>query len=186
MFTFNMAINPSMPTGTIADMLAETLVHEGTHLQIAMDKVVFDPAHKSPHAAGFGKYQTAAKSLPSYSNLLIFLNNYMEMVLTKHKQPTDEATRQKDAQKIMDLLLEEKYVYDQDKAKFGAARTNAQLAVDYIKDGLDAVGIPPSANLPNLNGILVDVEDFLNELDALVKPASTPAPPSPAAGGGKP
>lgn len=177
-FQFNMAINQSMPASTIPESLAEILIHEGTHLQIAMDKVVFDPVSKSPHATGFAKYQTTAKSLASYENLLIFLNNYMEMVLTKHHLSTDEEKRQKDAQKIMDLLLEEKYVYDQDKAKFGVSRTNAQLAVDYIKDGLNAVGIPPSSNLPNLRGVLVDVEDFLNELDIRLKPANTSTNPT--------
>lgn len=185
-FGFNMTINQSMPADTVPDMVAEVLVHEGTHLQIAMDKVVYNPSNKSPHEAGFGKYQTTAKSLASYGNLLIYLNNYMEMVLTKHKQPTDEATRQKDAQKIVDLLVEEKYVYDQDKAKFGQGRTNSQLAADYIKDGLDAVGILPSANLPNLNNVLLNAEDFLDELDAQLKPPPAPTKPAQAPGGGKP
>jgi hypothetical protein len=170
------AVSNGLSASSSSDALAQTLVHEGTHLQIAMDKIALNPSSRSPHAATFGQFQAAAKALASYENLTIFINNYIEREKTRLQMKTDEATRQKEARKIMDLIIEEKYVYLQDQARTGVGRSNARLALDYLNRGLSGVGIDPA---PNLGGLLVDVEEFLDELDAK-KPASpTPAAPKP-------
>ena len=111
------------------------------------------PQNQSAHAATFAKYVQTAKGLSS--SLTAQLDLYMEKVLTKRKVPTDSGARFKDARKIVDLIVEEKYVYDQDKKRFGAARSNRSVANDYVVDGLDAVGIVSAANIqPDLSNLV--------------------------------
>jgi uncharacterized protein DUF4157 len=185
--TGTMTINSAMQ-GTTPDALSQVLAHEGVHFQIAMDKLVSSQS-QSAHAGSFGKYVQTAKVLPSQSALTAQLDLYMEKVLTQKKLPTDPTSRFKDVRKIMDLVIEEKYVYDQDKKRFGAVRSNRKIASDYVVDGLDAIGIPPSANVqPDLGNLITLAEKFLNELDAQLSPPPAPAPQPapPPSGSGKP
>jgi hypothetical protein len=181
-----MTVNSAMTPGTTPDALAQVLVHEGTHFQISMDKLVISPQNQSAHAGPFGKYVQTAKSLSSA--LMAQLDLYMEKVLTQRKVPTDSGARFKDARKIVDLIVEEKYVYDQDKKRSGAGRSNRAIASDYVVDGLDAVGIPKSANIQSdLNNLIGVAEKFLNDLDAQLNPPPPPPQPAPPpSGSGKP
>lgn len=180
-----MTVNSAMAPGTTADALAQVLVHEGTHFQISADKLV-SPQNQSAHAATFAKYVQTAKGLSS--SLMAQLDLYMEKVLTQRKVPTDSGARFKDARKIVDLIVEEKYVYDQDKKRSGAARSNRIIASDYVVDGLDAVGIVSTANIqPDLNNLIGVAEKFLNDLDTQLNPPPPPAQPAPPpSGSGKP
>ncbi len=177
--TGTMTVNSTMPQGTTPDALAQVLVHEGTHFQIASDKLL-SPQNQSAHAGSFAKYVTTAAGLPSRANLMAQLDLYMEKVLTQKKLPTDSTARFKDARKILGLVVEEKYVYDQDKKRFGAARSNRIIANDYIVDGLNAVGISSSANIqPDLSNLVTLAEKVLDDLDAqLNPPPQAPAAPS--------
>jgi hypothetical protein len=182
-----MTVNSAMAS-TTPDALAQILVHEGIHFQIATDKLV-SPQNQSAHAGSFGKYVTTAKSLSSRSTLMAQLDLYMEKVLKSKNQPTDSTSRFKDASKILDLIVEEKYVYDQDKKRGASARSNRTIGNDYVVDGLNAIGIPPSVNIqPDLGNVITLAEKFLNDLDAQLKPPAVPPSQSapPPSGSGKP
>jgi hypothetical protein len=182
-----MTVNSTMASIT-PDALAQILVHEGIHFQIATDKLV-SPQNQSAHAGSFGKYIATAKSLPSRSTLRAQLDLYMEKVLKSKNQPTDSTARFKDASKILDLIVEEKYVYDQDKKRGAPARSNRTIGNDYVVDGLDAIGIPPSVKIqPDLGNVITLAEKFLNDLDVQLNPPAAPPSQSapPPSGSGKP
>lgn len=157
-------INPSIPTGHGARDMAETLVHEGTHLLIYMDSLGIT---RSRHADKMQRYRDVAAQ--QGGKITQKIDFFIDLVLTKANKPNNAADRAKDAAKVVSLLTEEKYVYDQDAVTLKKLRSNRQIAADYIPIGLAEIGIlqssQPAADVAKL---VTDATDFLDTLDRWV------------------
>jgi Domain of unknown function (DUF4157) len=158
-------INSSTPTGHSARELAETLVHEGTHMWIYFDSLGLT---RSRHVDKFKRYSDMADKQPG-KNIKQKFVFFIDLVLTKAGKPSNPADNDKDAAKAVSLLIEEKYVYDQDALSTKKLRSNGQIAADYVSIALNAIGIPPSSQpAADVAKLIGDATGFLDMMDQMV------------------
>ena len=129
-FTANMEMSISK---TASAALAENLFHEGIHMLLFMDDLL---PGGSPHGAALTNYKKIAAASPDFAPMS---SQLATLLATKLK--LTQAQGQKQAGDLINDIIEEKYVRDQESAKFNAPFTNRALASTYILKDLNDVGI---------------------------------------------
>jgi hypothetical protein len=97
--------------------------------------------------------------------------------LTQQKQNTAAAGKM--ASELLDNLWEEKYVRDQEKAKFNAAFTNRALASTQILHDLNDQNINPSPTDVLFQSVALAAAGIMDAIDQQTKAAQQPTTPPP-------
>ena len=140
------------------DELTRNLYHEGLHMLLFMDGLL--PSQPSSHAASFAAYQRRFEAHPGARELLARLEVFIEPQLQQRAQ-RDAAHL---AVEIRDHLIEEKYIFDQERAHLGTAFSNRSLALTYIVQGLQEVGV---LGRPDDRDVRTMVDHAVQALDAV-------------------
>ncbi|HTT22845.1 MAG TPA: DUF4157 domain-containing protein [Candidatus Sulfotelmatobacter sp.] len=162
--------------------LAEDLYHEGIHMLVMMDSLL----PTSPHGASLANYKKIANAQPDFGLFSAELEVFIEQDLQLRKQNPAPGTAKKDADKLLSDLWEEKYVRDQEKAKFNAPFNNGDLALTYILKDLGVLGIRANASDRNLQSIVQKAAKIMTAIDQLVSQQSGPAQQQPSPNATKP
>jgi hypothetical protein len=174
----NMTITVADPATVTPAALSRDLYHEAVHLALFMDRLV--PARDTAaYTTGFGAYTRAAAASASRTTLAAELEVHIDLDLSTRGLGGPGRARS-DAEAILANVLEEKYVFDQERAKVGTVTPNAGLAAGYLRQGFGLVGVhqPRPADFTRMVGLLTAV---LDDIDRSRAPAPVPAPaPAPA------
>jgi hypothetical protein len=165
-FTANMVMQINSNSSTD---LAQNLYHEGVHMLLFMDDLL---PGGSPHGAALTNYKTIAAAHPDFAQMN---SQLATMFATKLKLTQPQA--QKKAADLVNDVLEEKYVRDQEAAKFKASFTNRALASTQILKDLNDVGISVPITDVAFQSIAQAAARIMDDIDQKVKAAQTPAPP---------
>jgi hypothetical protein len=172
--------DPAAVTG-----LATSLYHEGIHMLLYMEQIL-SASPPSPHAAAFANYGRVAQQHTDYGPLLAELEVFIDLDLGKRNagQPRDYARN--GARETINHVIEEKYVFDQEKAQFGTQFTNRSLALSYVLDSLTELGVRASPTDRNVVTIVDKATRILDDIDRLIRvqpvAPTTPGPGAPAPG----
>jgi len=148
--------------------LATKLYHEGLHMILFMEDILpSSPA--SPHATAFANYNKIAKAHKDFVTAVAETEVFIDLDLAKRKA-SQKGLAKKAAGEIAAHLVEEKYVFDQEKAKFGAAFTNRQLAATYVMEGFTALGVSASVTDKNVVSIYDKFAAVFDEIDKQTAP----------------
>jgi hypothetical protein len=166
-FTANMEMSVSKTASTA---LAENLFHEGIHMLLFMDDLL---PGGSPHGAALTNYKKIAAASPDFGPM----NSQLATMLATKLKLT-QAQGQKQAGDLVNDVIEEKYVRDQEAAKFHAPFTNRALASTYILKDLNDVGISVPITDIAFQSIAQAAARIMDDIDQKVKAAqpSTPLP----------
>lgn len=169
-FTANMQMKVNSKSSTD---LAQNLFHEGVHMLIFMDK--FLPT--SPHGAALANYKKIAKAHADFVSVRDQLKTLIETGLKSQK--VDPAGAQKQAIDLLDDVLEEKYVRDQEGAKFNATFSNKALAATQIIKDLGDLKITVPLSDAAMQSIVQKTAGIMDAIDQQVKAAAAPAAAKP-------
>jgi hypothetical protein len=164
-----MAVDSNSPTP-----LAQNLFHEGVHMLLYMDDLV---PGGSPHGAALTNYKKIANAHPDIARMKTQLATLISNGLTQQKQNTAAAGKM--ASELLDNLWEEKYVRDQEKAKFNAAFTNRALASTQILHDLNDQNINPSPTDVLFQSVALAAAGIMDAIDQQTKAAQQPTTPPP-------
>lgn len=151
--------------------LAQNLFHEGVHMLLFMDDLL---PGGSPHGAALTNYKKIANAHPDMARLTTQLTTLISNGLAQQKQ--NAASAGKMASELLDDLWEEKYVRDQEKAKFNAAFTNRALAATQILHDLNTQNINPSPTDVLFQSVALAAAGIMDAIDQQTK-AAQPATP---------
>jgi hypothetical protein len=165
-FTANMEMSISK-TASVA--LAENLFHEGIHMLLFMDDLL---PGGSPHGAALTNYKKIAAASPDFAPMS---SQLATLLATKLK--LTQAQGQKQAGDLINDIIEEKYVRDQEAAKFNAPFTNRALASTYILKDLNDVGISVPITDVAFQSIAQAAARIMDAIDQQTKAAQPTAPP---------
>jgi hypothetical protein len=179
-------VTKAPPAGVSVDLLAEALVHEGTHMLLAIDSLL-----NSVNAPGlstgltgaqtaFDKYLKAAASSSLRGALVTSLVGEVNRVFTPAgaNTPTISAADANDAvASVLAHLLEERFAVDQQAAAYPRTVSNMTLAGAYLWDLLAAEASKPSWPKPPGSGAQTLVAAAAALLDDVA--AQLRAPPAP-------
>jgi hypothetical protein len=189
-------VTKAPPAGVSVDLLAEALVHEGTHMLLAIDNLL-----NSVNAPGlstgltgaqtaFDKYLKAAASSPLRGALVTSLVGEVNRVFTPPgaNAPTISAADANDAvASVLAHLLEERFAVDQQAAAYPRTVSNMTMAGAYLWDLLAEEASKPSWPKPPGSGaqtLVAAAAAFLDNVAAQLKaPPAPPATTTPAATG---
>ena len=175
-FTASMTMSVN-PTAT-STSLATKLYHEGLHMILFMEDILpSTPA--SPHATTFANYNKIAKAHKDFATAVAEAEAFIDLDLMKRKL-SKPGFAKKAAGEMAAHLVEEKYVFDQEKAKFGSKFTNRQLAATYVMEGFTAIGATASVGDKNVVSIFSKFAAVFDEIDKQTAAAPSTAPKSPA------
>ncbi|HEX7050194.1 MAG TPA: DUF4157 domain-containing protein [Longimicrobiales bacterium] len=171
-----MRIASPMPTSG-GGSLAASLYHEGLHMLLFMEDLL--PTNPpSPHMAALMNYRRIARGHPNHARLLAELEIFIELDLQRrHLTPPADYARQ-GAQEIMAHVIEEKYVFDQERRQFNTQITNRSLALTYVLDGFRSLGVQATATDRDVVGIVNRLTAILDEIDRQLRPRPAPATPA--------
>ena len=174
-FTASMSIEVS-PTASVS--LAQSLYHEGLHMLIYMER--FLPT--SPHGAAAANYQKIAQAQPEYGPLSAEVEVFIDLDLKNRalKDPTltpAPGAAKRDADQLLQDLWEEKYIHDQEKAKFNAPTGNSALALTYTVKDLGDFGVRAVPSDKNLQSIVQKVTKIYTAIDQQNQTAAPPQSP---------
>jgi Zn-dependent peptidase ImmA (M78 family) len=168
--TFTASMTMSINPAATAVSLAQKLYHEGIHMILFVEDF-FPSTPPSPHATSFANYNKIAKGHKDFGALA----GEIEAFVKAAKQ--DPAKAHKAASEIPAHIIEEKYVFDQEKAHFSAAGTNKQIAFTYLMEGLTGFGVTAQLSDKNVISIEDKATAILDEIDKQVaaKPKAAPS-----------
>ena len=197
-------INTKVPPGgaTAADILGEAMVHEGTHMLLAIDELLSSAgiAGLSTGMTGaktaFAKYVQAATSSSLRSALIASLVAEINRVFAPAgtTMPTiSAADANKAAANVISKLLEERFALDQQLAAYPRTVPNTKLAGAYLWDLLaDETSRKPWPQGSGAQTLVTAMATFLDDVAATLNPpptgSATPSPKAsqPPAGSGAP
>jgi hypothetical protein len=165
-FTANMEMSVSKTASTA---LAENLFHEGIHMLLFMDDLL---PGGSPHGAALTNYKKIAAASPDFGPM-----NSQLATLLATKLKLTQAQGQKQAGDLVNDIIEEKYVRDQEAAKFNAPFTNRALASTYILKDLNDVGISVPITDVAFQSIAQAAARIMDAIDQQTKAAQPTTPP---------
>jgi len=165
-FTANMEMSISK---TASAALAENLFHEGIHMLLFMDDLL---PGGSPHGAALANYKKIAAASPDFAPMS---SQLATLLATKLK--LTQAQGQKQAGDLINDIIEEKYVRDQEAAKFNAPFTNRALASTYILKDLNDVGISVPITDVAFQSIAQAAARIMDAIDQQTKAAQPTTPP---------
>lgn len=165
-FTANMEMSVSKTASTA---LAENLFHEGIHMLLFMDDLL---PGGSPHGAALTNYKKIAAASPDFGPM----NSQLATMLATKLKLT-QAQGQKQAGDLVNDVMEEKYVRDQEAAKFHAPFTNRALASTYILKDLKDVGISVPITDVAFQSIAQAAARIMDAIDQQTKAAQPSKPP---------
>jgi hypothetical protein len=165
-FTANMEMSISK---TASAALAENLFHEGIHMLLFMDDLL---PGGSPHGAALTNYKKIAAASPDFAPMS---SQLATLLATKLK--LTQAQGQKQAGDLISDIIEEKYVRDQEAAKFNAPFTNRALASTYILKDLNDVGISVPITDVAFQSIAQAAARIMDAIDQQTKAAQPTTPP---------
>jgi len=165
-FTANMEMSISK---TASAALAENLFHEGIHMLLFMDDLL---PGGSPHGAALTNYKKIAAASPDFAPM-----NSQLATLLATKLKLTQAQGQKQAGDLVNDIIEEKYVRDQEAAKFNAPFTNRALASTYILKDLNDVGISVPITDVAFQSIAQAAARIMDAIDQQTKAAQPTTPP---------
>ncbi|MBZ5523450.1 MAG: DUF4157 domain-containing protein [Acidobacteriia bacterium] len=181
-------ITKAPPAGaTAADLLAEALVHEGTHMTLAIDDLVSQVPGVSGGMSGaqanFAKYQQAAAKSAKRASLDAALLAEVNRVFTPTgaTAPTiTPANAQAAVASVIAQILEERFAVDQQAAAYPRVVSNSTLAGAYLWDLLaDAASKKPWPKGPGAAALVTAMADFLDDVGAILNPPAVPVAPPP-------
>lgn len=152
--------------------LAQNLFHEGVHMLLFMDDLV---PGGSPHGAALNNYKKIAAAHPDSSRLTTQLTTLIENGLKQQKADPSKAGKM--ATELLSNLWEEKYVRDQEAAKFNAAFTNSALAGTQILHDLNDKNIKPATTDVLFQSVGQAAVKIMDAIDQQVKAAQPTTPP---------
>jgi hypothetical protein len=152
--------------------LAQNLFHEGVHMLLFMDDLV---PGGSPHGAALANYKKIANAHPDAARLTTQLTTLIGNGLKQQNLPVASAGKM--ASELLDNLWEEKYVRDQEKAKFNAAFTNRALADTQILHDLKDQNINPPLTDVLLQSVAQAAAGIMDAIDQQTKAAQPTTPP---------
>jgi uncharacterized protein DUF4157 len=153
--------------------LAQALYHEGIHMLLFMDDLV---PGGSPHGAALGNYKKIANAHADITLLKSQLTTMIEAGLKQQKLDPSKAPGL--ASQLLDDVWEEKYVRDQEAAKFSAPFTNRQLAGTQILKDLKDMNITPAVTDVAFQSVLGAATRIMDAIDQQVKSAQPSNPPA--------
>ncbi len=161
--------------------LARNLYHEGIHMLLFMEQLL--PLRTpSPHMAALANYTRIARQHQEHTRLLAELEVFIELDLQRRQLPPPANYARQSAREIVDHLVEEKYVFDQERQQFGTQFTNQSLALTYILEGFQTVGVRATSTDRNVTSIAAKATQILDDIDRQIRPQPSspqPATPSP-------
>lgn len=170
------------PVGT-ADLLAEALVHEGTHMLVEMDRMLTSQQIPAFTAAATGelaalqRYLTAARASANWAPAIALL-----VAEITRATGTAGAAATQVAEETMDTVLEERFGVDRQAAAFPRTVTNQSLASAYVFDSLERTsGIGRSWPRPTNAQAIIDaaarvLDDVTSSLSPPAQPQQQPRP----------
>ena len=170
--SMSMAINPAATSTS----LATKLYHEGLHMILFMEDFL-PSSPTSPHVGSFASYNKIAKAHKDFVAGMSEAEAFIDLDLTKRKQ-SKSGFAKKAAGEIAAHLLEEKYVFDQEKVKFGTPFTNRQLAATYVMEGFLAIGVSAAVSDKSVVSIFNKFAAVFDEIDKQTTSVPAPKPSS--------
>ncbi len=157
--------------------LARDLYHEGIHLLLFMEGLL-PRRTPSPHMAALTNYTRIARQHQVHTRLLAELEVFIELDLQRRNLPPPPNYSRQSAREIVDHLVEEKYVFDQERQQFGTQFTNRSLALTHILDGFQTIGVRAAATDRDVISIVDEATQILDDIDRQIRPQ--PSSPQPA------
>jgi len=157
------------------DKYAKYLYHEGLHMLLHMESITTkDGLKPSALKSSFDQYQKSANANPSSKK-------FKSKLLTALNADTSiPSEAQKLIPEIPDALfnqiVEEKFVFDQEKKIFGNQGSNLQIAATYILDKLNTIGSSIGLKDPKFKELLTLMTSVLNKIDTSIQTKSKAKP----------
>jgi hypothetical protein len=195
--------------------MAWSLLHEGIHMMLAIDRMLDNLSGIVPGltagATGvmksFAQYQQAAKSSKQRAGLVSALVNEINRVKSAAAPPSTPApapggklpastpsappaatagpSANNMAEDVIDMILEERFAFDQQLKQFPGSKTvaNSLLADAYMFDQLAfELGLKSWPAPPNKQALLTAMTAFLDDVELTLNPPAPPATkPAPSA-----
>jgi hypothetical protein len=195
--------------------MAWSLLHEGIHMMLAIDRMLDNLSGIVPGltagATGvmksFAQYQQAAKSSKQRAGLVSALVNEINRVKSAAAPPSTPApapggkppastpsappaatagpSANNMADDVIDMILEERFAFDQQLKQFPGSKTvaNSLLADAYMFDQLAfELGLKSWPAPPNKQALLTAMTAFLDDVELTLNPPAPPATkPAPSA-----
>lgn len=159
--------------------LNQDLYHEGLHMLLYIQKLA-QPSRPSPHVAALANYRSIASPLPDYAGAEVDI----ELALRNDWQARNipnPPNAAKAARETLAHIIEEKYVFDQERAQFGTQTSNTALAQGYLRDAFNDVGARYNAADATIVRAQAEIASVLNEIDRRTAAArAQPTNPQPA------
>jgi len=175
--TANMVIEIAPVSGANAlTSLAKSLFHEGVHMVLFMEQLI-SSSPPSPHLAALVNYRRIARQHKEHSLLLAELEVFIELDWQIQGLNPPSGQSRKGAQEIMDHLIEEKYVFDQEKQHFKSQFTNRGLALTYIMEGFQNLDVRANRTDRNVRSIVDKATSILGEIDSQIRPQPSSTQP---------
>jgi hypothetical protein len=165
--SMTMKINPAATSVS----LAQKLYHEGIHMILFMEDLL-PGSPPSPHAAAFANYKNIFSVHKNAAPLATEIEAFVKAGQKNTALPAKAATE------IPAHLVEEKYVFDQEKAKFNAVFTNRQLAFTYLLEGFTNFGVTAQPTDKAVVSMGDKATAIFDEIDKQITPKA-PATPAP-------
>lgn len=172
LLTANMSMEISNEAAFDPPALARSLYHEGLHLLLFVQNLV-SPSAPSPHVAALANYNRIARANPNSATVLAELEAYIDQDWRRRAiDPMPDPRRA--ARETMSHMIEEKYVFDQERVHFGTQPANASLARGYILDGFREMGVRADLSNQNVIRIIRRFTQILDDIDGQIRPRINP------------
>ena len=156
-------------------VLTRALYHEGLHLLLFVQDLM-PPRTPSAHVGALANYRRIALAISGVATLQAELEVFME-VDWRTRGVTPMPNPQRAAQDIFDHLVEEKYVFDQERRHFGGPGTpNRALASGYLMDGFRDMGVRADLGNAQVADFVTRLARILDEIDRSSVPPARPQP----------
>jgi hypothetical protein len=178
------------PAASANDM-AWSLLHEGVHMLLGIDRTIAFAAGTSPGVASgstgtlksFGQYQQAGKTSSQRSGLVSAMVTEINRVKAASAPPPSAPaggpSANDVADDVIDEILEERFAFDQQLKQFPGSKTasNSILADAYMFDQLAfGLGLKTWPTPPNRQALVNLMAAFLTDVELILNP---PAPTTP-------
>lgn len=171
--TANMTMEISPAAAWDPAVLAQALYHEGLHMLIFVQDLL-PPATPSRHIGALANYNQTAQANAEYKQAEAELEVYIDLDW-KARKVTPKSAPGKAASEILEHMIEEKYVFDQEKAQFGTKVPNSSITRGYIIDGFRDLNVTPNFSDKNLVKIVDRMTRILDDIDAKTSAKKAPA-----------
>lgn len=178
------------PQAPVAD-LTRSLYHEGLHMLLYMDSFL---PQRSSHYASLANYTRLARAHAESAMLLAEVEVYIELDLqTRAARPPQPGAvptpappagyARRAANELFTHLLEEKYVRDQENARYGGTTANRSFTLTYLLHDLRDMGVNAQASDRNFVSIVDRATRILDSVDAQLRAPAPPQAPAPGQSG---